>query len=468
MNEMSVDPLYGANNYVGYRMGYIYPSPSDPTGFFYIRNQNKDDFDRDTRKGRVSLDGAKHPVSFSGFLQDKMEFEGLILNLGLRYDMFNAGAKRIRDFYNPLGTPGIDSVFEVGSEDYTNSKSDHKISPRVSISFPVSEKTVFRASYGKFFQQPNLNNLYIGAYWYSRMVTNPPFATWVQNPNLKAEESTQYEVGMQRGLTDNLRLDISAYYKDINNLVNVANTPTNPDAGYYGLILYNNEDRGIVKGVVLSMDLRRVNKISSRVAYTIQWANGTGSGDNSGFRSAWLGYEATKFNAPLNFDRRHSFNTNIDIRNGKKEGPAWGGYLLENAGANFLITASSGTPYTPINPSAISLQTPAGKVSGRRNSQYGPWNFRIDLKADKNFELPYGVGMQVYIQIINLLDTRNATNVFASSGSADDDGYRATAQGQALVAQNGPEYNAFYDIRMKNSLFYDTPRQARIGVVLNF
>lgn len=467
MNELTVDPIYGANNYVGYRVYYINPSPSDTTGYFRIVKQNKDDFDRDTKRGRVPLDGAKHPISFSAFVQDKMEYEGLILNLGLRYDLFNAGAKRIRDFYNPLGVPG-QGIIQVGSEDYTNAKSDHKLSPRLSISFPVSEKTVFRASYGKFFQQPNLNNLYIGAYWYSQMVLNPPFAADVQNPNLKAEESTQYEVGMQRALTDKLKFDISAYYKDINNLVNLENFNVNPAGGYYALILYGNHDRGVVKGVVFSLDLRRTNKISSRVAYTLQWANGTGSGDASGFRAAWLGYESTKFNAPLNFDRRHSINAVLDIRNASKEGPEFGGYILQNAGVNFLMTANSGLPYTPITPSAISESTPSGRVTARRNSQYAPWNFRIDMKADKSFNLPFGMNMSVYIQIMNLLNTKNPLIVHASSGSPDDDGYRATEQGRALVLERGPEYNAFYDIRMKNSFFYDTPRQARIGVELSF
>ncbi len=467
MNNLTQDPIYGANNFVGYRIGYIAPSPSDPTGHYYIRNQNKDDFDRDTKFGRVPLDGAKHPISFSAFLQDKMEYEGLILNLGVRYDLFNAGAKRIKDFYNPLGTPGVDTVFQVGSEDYTNAKSDHKISPRVSISFPVSEKTVFRASYGKFFQQPNLNNLYIGGFWYSQMVLQPPFAADVQNPNLKAEESTQYEVGMQRALTDNLKIDISAYYKDINNLINLENSESNPQAGYYALILYGNHDRGVVKGVVFSLDLRRTSKISSRLAYTLQWANGTGSGDASGFRSAWLGYQSTKFNAPLNFDRRHNLNATLDIRNASKEGPAWGGYLLQNAGVNFLLTTSSGLPYTPVTATAISDGTPSGRVTARRNSQYGPWTFRVDLKADKTFDLPYGMNLQLYVQIMNVLNTKNAVVVNPASGSADDDGWRSTATGSQYIATR-PIYNAFYNMRMKNSFFYDTPRQARIGAALSF
>lgn len=467
VNELRTNPIEGANNYIGYRI------TRDNNGRLVIKEVNKDDYTNTlvTSKGDTilfPLDGAKHPISFSAFVQDKLEYEGLIMNVGLRYDLFNPGTKRIRDFYNPLGEPGTSDPLIIGPEDFTSGKSDHKISPRLSISFPVSEKTIFRMSWGKFFQQPNLQNLYISSYFYNRMVTAAPFATTIQNPNLQAEESIQYEVGMQYALTDNLKMDVSAYYRDINNLINVENFTVNPAGGWKSLILYGNHDRGIVKGVSYSMELRRTKKISGRFSYTLQWANGTGSDDASGFRAAWLGFSATKFNAPLSFDQRHRINVLVDVRNGKKEGPEWGGYLLQNAGVNFIVTAASGFPYTPQAPTSMGESVPSGKPIGRRNSQYGPWTFRTDLKMDKTVYMTNNLNAQIYLQVFNLLDTKNATSVYNATGSANDDGFLASPVGQAQLASAGPVYAAYYDTRLKNGLFYDTPRQVRLGIALNF
>ncbi len=465
INQLTGDPAYGTNNFVGIRV-------IKDGNRFKIVDVDDDDFDAVQPADSTNpfpLDGAKHPISFALFGQDKLEYEGLVLNLGLRYDLFNPGSKRIRSFFNPLGDPD-DSTdnLEIGSEDYTSGKTDHKLSPRISVSFPVSEKTTFRLSYGKFFQQPNLQTLYVGSNFFNEMVTIGPFAADVQNPNLEAEESTQYEVGLQRAVTDNMKFDVSAYYKDINNLVNTQRYEVNPDAGYKSIILYGNNDRGIVKGLVLAMELRRTKKVSGRMAYTLQYANGTGSDENSGFQAAWLGYEETKFNAPLNFDQRHRLNMSLDIRNGKKEGPDFAGYILQNAGVNFLVSAGSGFPYTPISPSSIGFGVPSGRVTARRNSQYGPWTFRIDLKADKTFDITGQISMTAYLQIFNLLNTRNAVNVHAATGDPLDDGYLTGAQGQLELSQKGPTYAQFYDMRMRNGLFFDTPRQARLGVVLNF
>lgn len=456
VNQITGDPAYGTNNYVGYRIERIPGSNK-----FRIVEVDDDDFAAlDDKDQPFPIDGAKKPISFSMFAQDKLEYEGLILNLGLRYDLFNPGSKRLRQFNN-LGEDN-----EVGPEDFTDSKTDHKLSPRVSVSFPVTEKTTFRLSYGKFFQQPNLQALYIGANFLEEMLRIGPFATDVQNPNLKAEESTQYEVGAQHALTDNFKVDVSAYYKDISNLVNTQRFDVDP--GYKSIILYGNNDRGIVKGLVMALEMRRLHKVSGRLSYTLQTANGTGSEENSGFQAAWLGYEETKFNAPLNYDQRHRINMTLDVRNGKKEGPSWGGHVLQNAGVNFLISAGSGFPYTPITASSIGFGVPGGKVTARRNSQYSPWTFRIDMKADKTIDVTNNMSLTAYIQIMNLLNRRNALQVHPASGDPSDDGYLASAQGQAEAQANGPDFVRYYDMRMKNGLFFDTPRQARIGIVFNF
>jgi outer membrane receptor protein involved in Fe transport len=417
-------------------------------------------------------------------------------------DAFNPGVKRVKDFSDPTGQesesqalvytdnnsnnqydygidhatagfvdkngdneydPRVDRALagKIGGEDYASAKTDYKISPRLSVSFPVSEKMQFRLSYGKFFQQPNLQDLYVSPDFLEQMSTSAPFFTSIGNPNLKAEESTQYEVGIRRALSDRVSLDLSAYYRDIENLVNTRNHASIPTQ----LTIADNLDEGVVKGVTLAIDVRRISKFNGRFSYTMQTAYGSGSNETSANTQNWLGYSDTKFNAPLSYDQRHTINGNMDVRNGKSEGPQVSGiYPLENAGMSFIISAGSGFPYTPMTVEPLDLSgVPSGRVIGRRNSQYGPWTFRIDMKADKTFYFASNMNLNVYIQILNLLNRKNVLNVFPSTGQPDNNGFVQEAAGtisQREIYQ--------YDILYKDGLNWDTPRQARLGVIFNF
>jgi outer membrane receptor protein involved in Fe transport len=433
-------PIDGASNNIGY------VAELDANNRVKFKSISSDDLDN-------KILGPAHPYSFAFYVQDKMEYEGLVLRGGIRWDLFNPGVKRVKDLSNPTGVGQ-----QLTSEDYKAAANDNKISPRFSVSFPVSEKTQFRMSYGKFFQQPNLQDLYVSPDFLERISLQPPFATTIGNPNLEAETSTQYEVGLRRALSEKSAIDINAYYKDIQGLINSRAIASFPN----GIILSDNSDEGVVQGVNVAFELRRVGKFSGRLAYTLQSAKGSGSGENSGFRAAWLGFSDAKFNAPLNFDQRHTINGVLDIRNAKNEGPSIGGMQpLENAGMNFIVSAGSGLPYTPTQVTKIAITgVPSARVVARRNSQNQPWTFRVDMKADKTVYFANSMNVNVYVQILNLLDRKNVINVYSGSGRPDDDGYDYGVLSTREQQQ--------YQVSNKDGLNWDTPRQARLGVIFNF
>jgi len=457
LNIIDTDnPELGSNDNIGYTVA------SDNT----VHKVSSDDLEN-------RILGPAHPISFSTYLQDKLEYEGLVVRAGMRYDIFNPGIKRVKNLADPTGQtdPAQINVTNsqgrilggtLGGEDYTSAKNDNRVSPRLSVSFPVSEKTQFRMSYGKFFQQPNLQDLYVSPDFLYRESVAPPFAVTVGNPNLHASTSTQYEVGLRRALSDKASIDINAYYKDISGYINSTIIASQPNS----LITFTNTDEGVVQGLSISFELRRISKFQGRVAYTLQSARGTGSGENSGFRSSWLGYSEAKFNAPLAFDQRHTVNANLDIRNAKGEGPAVGGmHILENAGVNFLVNTTSGLPYTPSTIVPFQLRgVPQGRVVARRNSQNAPWTFRIDMKADKTIELPNNMNVNVYVQVLNLLDRKNVIAVFPATGEVNDNGYLSTPAGQQLDTRQLQQYQSI----LNDGLGYDTPRQARLGILFNF
>ena len=401
--------------------------------------------------------GPASPWSSALYVRDKIEYEGFIVDAGMRVDFFNPGVKRVRDFLKPLGADGV-----IGSEDFVSGKTDVQYSPRLSVSFPVSEKTVFRLSYGRFFQQPNLQDLYVSPEFLAAEALRGGSATVLGNPNLEPEKSTQYEVGFRRLLSEKVALDVNAYYKDITNLVNVRSFNSDPNA----LIITTNNDIGIIKGINLAVEMRRTGKLSGRVSYTIQQATGSGSDETSAFRQAWLSFEETRIVAPLNFDQRHSITAFVDLRNGKDQGPMIGGNkLLEEAGLNLLVRTGSGFPYTPVTLHRIIIGgVPGERPTGRRNSQYMPWTFRVDLKADKTIRFGDSYSANLYVEVLNLLDRKNVTFVHEHTGDADDDGFLDSTGGQALTSTARDQYQ----VRLVNNFYYDTPRQARLGVIFNF
>ena len=253
-----------------------------------------------------------------------------------------------------------------------------------------------------------------------------------------------------------MAIEVNAYYKDINNLINSENFDSSPNA----LIIYNNLDLGNIRGVSLAFEFRRIAFFSGRINYTLQTANGSGSGENSAFQTSWLGFETSRIIAPLNFDQRHNIVAFLDFRNGPNEGGA-----LRDAGVNFLFRAGSGFPYTPETQHRIIIDGVPGEVpTGRRNSQYMSWTFRTDMKINKVFRFTDNLNLDVYIWVLNLLNTNNVTNVHTQSGSATSDGFLGSPGGSQLSSTTRQQYTG----RLQNGFWFDTPRQVRLGVLFNF
>ena len=188
---------------------------------------------------------------------------------------------------------------------------------------------------------------------------------------------------------------------------------------------------------------------------------------------------------PLNFDRRHAFNISIDYRfasgkeyngpviNRKKSGKA-PVQLLSNLGANLTLTGGSGTPYTAS--SKIMPYGGMGPIKGSINGSRLPWQFHINLRIDKDFNFTMGkrkskpATINVYLDILNLLNTQNVTGVYPATGSPTDDGYLTAPEYQNQInQQTSPEsYRDLYSVWINNPYNYSLPRQTRLGLMFNF
>ena len=141
---------------------------------------------------------------------------------------------------------------------------------------------------------------------------------------------------------------------------------------------------------------------------------------------------------------------------------------------NFLITGGSGTPYTA-QENITSQRTGGTRVLvGTVNGSRLPWQFRVDMRLDKDIYLKSdgsrNTYINVFLQVLNLLNTVNILNVYPATGVPDDDGYLAAAEWQREInEQTNPEsYRTLYALALDRPFYYSSPRQIRIGVLFNF
>ncbi|HYQ89490.1 MAG TPA: TonB-dependent receptor, partial [Candidatus Binatia bacterium] len=179
------------------------------------------------------LDGPKHPKVASLYAQTKYERLGLVVNAGLRFDYLTPSTEALRSETNPLQSDAGDSTnlaTRLDPQDLEASKVYRRLSPRLGVGFPVTDQTLVHVNYGQFFQQPNLQDLYVSYAFLEHKVKTGGYFVGFGNPNLKPERTTAYEIGITHTPTDRSRIEATAYYKDVKDLVEITNIPSSPNA----------------------------------------------------------------------------------------------------------------------------------------------------------------------------------------------------------------------------------------------
>jgi len=349
--------------------------------------------------------------------------------------------------------------------------------PRVGVSFPVTDRALFFASYNVTSQRPTEQAF-------------TPFTTYeiltgqnsrTPNPGLEPEKTTQYELGFRQRVGERAAFTLSGFYRTQENKISNRTL----FGGFPEFGTYLNEDFTTTKGVEVGFDLRRTNNLSINANYTLSYASGTGSDAASTGTVVWRGSFFPNFISPSDFDQRHTGNISLDYRFGDDEGPMIGGArIFENFGINLLGAFGSGQHYTPLTTSAFSVNDSfTSPVAGDINSETLPATTRLDLRVDRGFNLGFGnARLKAYVWVQNLLDTENIVAVYRATGLADEDGY-LLAPGGISYLNNAPDlagrdfnYSAYtggpVNIGGSQSsgggFFYGPPRRIRLGFLLDF
>ena len=370
----------------------------------------------------------------------------------------------------------------VDMESFEDYKPQWNIMPRISFSFPISDEALFFAHYDVLTQRPTSSYFLSPLYYYYFSDVSGTLA----NPNLKPAQTIDYELGFTQKVTNTSSLTITAYYREIRNMIQMFRLTGAYPKDYSS---FSNLDFGTVKGLTAEYDLRRTKNVRVRASYTLQYANMTGASTTTAAALINAGVPNLRSTFPTSEDRRHSFNLVLDYRfgSGKKyDGPVINRegktplQVLSNAGVSLTLNGGSGTPYTAARKVSSPISGGSNLLEGTYYGSRMPASFRLDLRADKDFDFTLGgrkegktghdCFVNVYLQVLNLLNSKNIMSVYSATGNADDDGYLTAPEWQKQISsQLDPQaFIQMYQIYVNGGGHYSTPRQIRVGFSFNF
>lgn len=396
------------------------------------------------------LDETYHPLQFAAYLQDKMEFRSMILNLGLRYDYFNPN----RDWFSvtdlpvlaldPLYDPALDAdgdqVDENGRVKYsfgnvldkprTPAPSFHRLSPRLGVSFPITEGSVLHFNYGHFYQLPPLDRMFEFGYFRpvrlvrAQMIEDalaeqegrdprhipsqegdPERVVVLSLDELKPEKTISFEVGLAQQLGELAVLHVVGFYKDVFDQVL-------PRVGLFdrqvqlptGTFTSNfSGDYGDSRGFEVNLRTLFSERVTLDLNYSFSRST-TGRatpgrvvyGEDGEAALIYDQDASLRLPAELTHSRPHIFRANLFLRY-PTGGARWYDRVLDGASASFLGRYVSGRAFTYLGP-----DDPPDTIDNQRL----PALRTLDVRLEK----PVRVGphrLSVYTTVTNLLDTKN-------------------------------------------------------------
>ncbi|MBK6897954.1 MAG: TonB-dependent receptor [bacterium] len=349
----------------------------------------------------------------SWYIQDRWEYEGMVMNYGFRWDLFS---------------PGSAAEILLDNDDVNKNviKYKHQFSPRLGFAFPITERDGFNFSYGRFIQFPTRDLLFS---------SQDPLGNSgvLGNPNLKAETTIAYQAGIKHQFTDYLAGSVAIYSRDIYDLI-AATTVTDEETGNT-LPRYINKAYASARGVEVTLNKRYSDNFAFDVAYTFSYADGVASSQQFGANPEGLEYLPNQ-ELPLNWDQRHVFHLSLLLQ----QPSSWSGSMTFSYGSGF--------PWTPQDRYARKVDPLL------ENSERLPATYDLTFQGQKEINF-YGQRLTMYFQAHNLINQdmvrnpgagltpglRNATSAYVSYLTET-----GKYGGAYLQDANGDNYNEFIPI----------------------
>ena len=227
-----------------------------------------------------NYDAYRAQTTFGAFyIQDRIVFEGMTINLGLRYDFWFPGKyveNAIADSSIVVITDAARQIFMDETFEFFGYRGKGRISPRVGISHPVTDNDVLYFYYGHFSQLPTFQ------YVYAKLTSSSPTTYQVfGNPNLDPKTTVQYELGIKHRFSEDQVLEMKAYWKDMFDYeTSQSIRPSNPKYSHMSFLMYLNADYARSRGVEIILKSRLLKNFYADVNFNYSIATGKSSNPN--------------------------------------------------------------------------------------------------------------------------------------------------------------------------------------------
>lgn len=337
------------------------------------------------------------PTRAALYVQDKIEFEGMIANLGIRVDESHAGGQ----WYNTSdegATAAYSPIFsgtdQIGLDTVAQSATKYilMVEPRLGVSFPVTENSKLYFNYGHFYSMPTPDNLYM-----IRRLLGTNNVSLVADPNAPLPRTISYELGFEQNILDQFLIHVAGYYKDVSDERTTTTFISSNSLVDYSLYTSNfYED---IRGFEITLSKDRGDWLQGFVNYTYMVSS-----------DGRFGY-ADQYQSPAD-QRTYELNNytdlyqqkplpqpyaklNLDFFTPNWFGPNWNGIKpLADWHVNFLGNWSAGTWFT---------WSGGESVPGIQNNVQWADYLDFDLRISRGFHF-YGVDMELFADVYNLFN----------------------------------------------------------------
>ncbi len=396
-----------------------------------------------------------NPKEYGMYFQDKIEYQGIIINAGVRLDGWKSGGKQYDDLYNPAEQV-TDDWGKVSRADIRNTDPETvwKLSPRLGISHPISDNAAMHYSWGKFIQPPQFSNMYDE---YGTL-SNPSLPN-AQDVDWAPPEATAYEMGLQFSLGNDWGFDVTAYYRDIDNYGSFG-YQINTEAGY---LYYFNTSFGYAdsRGIEVSVEKRPTGWLSGRMSYAYSYIKA------SARASAYTLDAVTNRNAytpdmgDIPLENRQYMDTYERNVMGGNSSLSSGYDRKHKIGLTTLMSLPYGIDLTSLSDWASGFVYPVTATTEDtrlREQAVSKWTMQTDVRLSKWFTLSGSKKVSVFLEIRNLFDR---TNIVAYSTADNTD--------RALWEEDGnPQGKYSWAVNGDGIPFYDIAREMYFGFDFSF
>ena len=392
------------------------------------------------------------PNDGSIYVQDRITYSGMIVNVGLRYDYWFPG-KYVDDAIHDTETVTITDQARDKYRDDTfelfGMRGKGHLSPRLGISHPITDNDVLYLYYGHFSQKPK------GQYVYAKLKSTSE-ATYqlFGNPNLNPTTTVAYEMGLKHRFNANQTIEFRAYYKDMFDYPTSASIKKfSPRFGNISFLMYVNMDYARSRGIEIRFRRRYSKYFSGNVDFTYAVATGKSSTPNTNLLvAAGKVSEKPLGETFLSWDRPFRISTDIYFDMPRNANLVlWGVPVPENWGLSIRWEYTSGKRYTQL------VDVEKNIYNKDVYSSLATPQTRTDLKFFKDFDIA-GMRFSLFIEAENLFNNKIPRIINPVTG-------RPYEPGDVIPVTWNDEPR---DVPPDNPARYDWPRRVTTGLGIHF